>query len=176
MDELKGVSFLYYAFSELFLMKDYYYLKLLCDNLSSSDYSHYTLNVLGHIDSDKVQEELNLLDEAFLLERSYRDVNVEQTLRFYEGSGFKLDEGYEPDHVGIELRFLSLLCLEGDQVKGYINQYRFIRNRLDWLRDMEETFKRRGFIAMKDSISFLRAFLRDHKTFLMGELKMKFTD
>ncbi len=176
MDELKGLSFFYYAFSELFLAKDCYYLNSLCNDLINSAYSPYAFDVLRHIDSFKLQEELELLDEVSLLERSYRDVNTEQTLRSYEISGFKLDEGYQPDHIGVELRFLSLLCLEEDKVKGYINQYRFIKNRLDWLRDMEEAFKRKGFIAMEDSLSFLRSLLRDHKAFLMGELKIKFTD
>ena len=76
--------------------------------------------------------------------------------------GFKLDEGYEPDHVGVELRFLSLLCLEEDLVKGYTYQYRFIRYRLEWLVDLDEAFKDKVFLALADSLSFLRAFLRDH--------------
>jgi len=173
MDELKGLSFFYYAFSELFLEKDYYYLNSICNDLINSTYSNYALKVLRHMDSFKLQEELELMDGISLLERDYRDVDPKLISSAYEHLGFKLDEGYEPDHVGVELRFLSLLCLEEDLVKGYTNQYRFIRNRLEWLVDLEEAFKEKGFLALADSLSFLRAFLRDHKAFLMGELKVK---
>lgn len=49
MDELKGLSFFYYAFSELFLEKDYYYLNSLCNDLINSTYSNYALKVLGYM-------------------------------------------------------------------------------------------------------------------------------
>ena len=62
MDELKGLSFYYYAFSELFLEKDYYYLNSLCNDIITSTYSNYALKVLRLMDSFKLQEELELMD------------------------------------------------------------------------------------------------------------------
>ena len=177
MEELKSLSFFYYAFSEVFLGKDLYYLNTLCNNLSQSDYSKYILSIIDHIVKRRLEQELDFLEkEVSLLESDYRIVDREQLLKLYENYGYTLQEGYEPDHLGIELRFLSLLCLEEEPSKAYINQYRFIHNRLDWLRDLEEALKSKEFIATKDVISFLRAFLRDHKAFLMGELKITLKD
>ncbi|MFN7066121.1 MAG: molecular chaperone TorD family protein [Aquificaceae bacterium] len=177
MEELKSLSVFYYAFSELFLGKDLYYINLVCKNLSSSDYSQNALNILNHINTKRLEEELEFLErEVSLLERDYRAVDREQLLKLYENYGFTLEEGYEPDHLGVEIRFLSLLCLEEDPSKAYINQYRFIHNRLDWLRNLEDALKAKEFLAVNDSLSFLRTFLRDHKAFLMGELKITLQD
>ncbi|MFN4013532.1 MAG: molecular chaperone TorD family protein [Aquificaceae bacterium] len=173
-EERKSLSFIYYAFSEVFLSKDYYYLNELCENLSNSDYSPYALEVLESIAQKRLQGELDLLEEVSLLERDYRAVDKDQILKSYEYFGFALEEGYEPDHLGIELRFLALMCLEEDQTKAYTNQYRFIHNRLGWLSNLESAFEEKGFVAMKGLLSFLRALLRDHKAFLMKELKIEF--
>ncbi|MFN3598542.1 MAG: molecular chaperone TorD family protein [Aquificaceae bacterium] len=175
-EERKSLSFIYYAFSEVFLNKDYYYLNGLCESLSSSDYSKYALEVLENIANKKLQAELDLLEEVSLLERDYRMVDKDQILKSYEYFGFALQEGYEPDHLGIELRFLALICLEEDQTKAYTNQYRFIHNRLGWLSSLEGVFEERGFVAMKKVLSLLRNFLRDHKAYLMKELKIEFTE
>ncbi|MFN3947602.1 MAG: molecular chaperone TorD family protein [Aquificaceae bacterium] len=172
-EERKSLSFIYYAFSEVFSSKDYYYLNWLCERLSNSDYSKYALEVLESIANKRLQEELEFLQEVSLLERDYRIVDKDQILKSYEYFGFALQEGYEPDHLGIELRFLALICLEEDQTKAYTNQYRFIHNRLGWLSSLEDAFEGKGFIAMKRVLSFLRAFLRDHKAFLMKELKIE---
>ncbi len=90
MDELKGLSFFYYAFSELFLEKDYYYLNSLCNDLINSTYSNYALKVLRHMDSFKLQEELELMDDVSLLERDYRDVDPKLISSAYKHSGFKI--------------------------------------------------------------------------------------
>lgn len=177
MEEFKSLSIFYYAFSELFLGKDLYYLNTVCNNLSQSDYSKYALNILEHIATKRLEQDIEFLEkEVSLLERDYKVVDKEQLLKLYENYGFTLEEGYEPDHLGVELRFLSLLCLEEDLTNAYINQYRFIHNRLDWLKNLEDTLKAKEFIAARDVLSFLRAFLRDHKAFLMGELKITLKD
>lgn len=168
-----SVAFFYYTFSELFLGKDYYYLNQLSQNLLESDYSAQAINILRHIESKKLQEELEIAERSCLLERTYREVNLNQLSLSYEHFGYSLEEGYEPDHIGVELRLLSLLCVEGEIPRAYINQYRFIHNRLDWLRALEEELKERGLLALKDCVNLLRAFLRDHKAFLMQELRIK---
>ncbi|MFN4319312.1 MAG: hypothetical protein ACK4FY_02365 [Aquificaceae bacterium] len=93
-EERKSLSFIYYAFSEVFLSKDYYYLNELCENLSSSDYSPYALEVLESIAQKRLQGELDLLEEVSLLERDYRAVDKDQILKSYEYFGFALEEGY----------------------------------------------------------------------------------
>jgi len=108
-----------------------------------------------------------------LLERDYREVDKNQLIMSYEHFGYRLEEGYEPDHIGIELKFLALLCLEEDITKAYINQYRFIHNRLSWLRYLEDSLKDKGLMALKDCLSFLTSFLRDHKAFLMKQLRIE---
>ena len=63
MDELKGLSFFYYAFSELFLEKDYYYLNSLCNDLINSTYSNYALKVLRHMTALSFKRSLSLWTE-----------------------------------------------------------------------------------------------------------------
>ncbi|MEJ7553206.1 MAG: molecular chaperone TorD family protein [Aquificaceae bacterium] len=170
---IKGIAFFYNTFSELFLTKDYYYLNQLCENMTTSDYSEHALRILEHINSRRLPAELDLIDEVSLLERDYREVDKNQLIMSYEHFGYRLEEGYEPDHIGIELKFLALLCLEEDITKAYINQYRFIHNRLSWLRYLEDSLKGKGLMALKDCLSFLTSFLRDHKAFLMKQLRIE---
>ena len=62
-------------FPSFFLEKDYYCLNSLCNDLISSTYSNYALKVLRHMDSFKLQEELELMDGTSLLDRDYWDAD-----------------------------------------------------------------------------------------------------
>ncbi len=86
-ESLKGLVFFYYTFSELFLARDYYYLNKLCQNMLDSDYSTYATSVLEHIHSGLLPVELELLENACLLERNHRQVDTDQLLKSYEHFG-----------------------------------------------------------------------------------------
>jgi len=169
MEELIGVSYFYHAVSEALLSKDLYHLYQVCANLIQSDYSKQALEVLQNIENRTVERELEILQEDVFLEGSYRELEKSHLYSAYERSGYQLEEGYKPDHLGTELKFLALLCVDGDLV----NQYRFIQNRLGWLRDLKDKLKELPAPGLYSVIGLLEHFLRDHKSFLFSQLKQQ---
>ncbi|MCS7308536.1 MAG: hypothetical protein NZ526_08330, partial [Aquificaceae bacterium] len=85
-----SIAFFYYTFSELFLAKYYYYLNQVVQNLLESDYGEHATKILKHIEEKKIQEELELVDSSLLLERHYRDLDLNQLSLSYEHMGYRL--------------------------------------------------------------------------------------
>ena len=112
MQEFSSLSYFYYALSEVFLSKDLYHLYQACKNLAESDYREQALKVLEFIDSRRLEAELEELPEDTFLEGNYRELNQTQLLLAYQGMGYELEGDYRPDHLGIELKLLALLCAD----------------------------------------------------------------
>ena len=167
MEEFLGLSYFYYALSEVFLNKDLYHLYQVCKNLAESDYREQALKVLEFIDNRRLGAELDELPEDTFLEGNYRELYQDQLLLAYQGMGYELEGDYKPDHLGIELRLLSLLCAD----KNLSGQYKLIHLRLNWLKELKERLKELEAFGCLSVIELLEKFLRDHKSFLFSQLK-----
>ena len=107
------------------------------------------------------------LPEDTFLESNYRELNQDQLLLAYQGMGYELEGDHRPDHLGIELKLLALLCAD----KNLSGQYKLIHLRLNWLRDLKEKLKTLEAFACLSVMELLEKFLRDHKSFLFSQLK-----
>ncbi|WP_448584414.1 hypothetical protein [Thermocrinis sp.] len=168
-EELLGASYFYYAIAEALENKDLYHLYQVCNNLTLSDYAQYAVEVLQFLDDKRLEWELDSLPEDTFLESKYREVDPNHLLLVYKNLGYDLEEGHKPDHLGVELRYLALLCAEADLK----NQYRFIHLRLGWLGSLKERLKELSAIGCLSLLKLLESFLRDHKSFLFSQLKQQ---
>jgi len=172
IQEFLGASYFYYALSEAFLSKDLYHLYQTCKNLVESDYREQALEVLKFIDNRRLEIELQEIPEDTFLESTYRELEQNQLFMAYKSMGYELEADCKPDHLGIELKLLALLCADGNLK----NQYRLIHLRLSWLKNLRERLRAMEALGCLSVVELLERFLRDHKSFLFSQLKEGYSE
>ena len=177
----QGNIHFYNSLSEFYLYQDLYSLSSMMQSMLSTRYGESAKKIIEliHSDNEKLitEGEVKIIkDNISFLERDYSDTDPNQLFMYYKNNGYQIDD-LEPDHLGVELKFITLLSLEtmdkDNIVGGAAKELRFLNNRFLWLPYL---FKRlvddkRDPRLTKEVVGLTMNYIDEHKAFLTSCLK-----
>lgn len=178
----QGSAHFYNAFADFYLNQDTYSITSVLHPLVSSIYGEDAKKIISLIHSDEqrlsTEGEIKIMkDELSLLERDYANVDPHQISMYYKSKGYEI-EGFEPDHLGVELKFLAILSLETaeseNKQEAIPNELRYLNNRFVWLERLEDALEKdsRNPELYKSCVRITNKYINNHIDFLTDYIKL----
>lgn len=191
MDEEQKIAWngnvhVYNGLSEFYLYQDVHSLSSLAQGLMSTQYAPYAKEIIEliHLEDKRIHtdNEIKVLkDNPLLYAHLYSTITPETLYVYYKNSGYQLD-GFEADHLGIMLKFLSLLCidtLENDDFEKFgIVELRYLFNDFDWLEEIlkQDLCKNYELPLLEVTLKLTMTYLHDHRKFLERNIRKSLKD